>query len=260
MYSSAQAWHHFFPLFSLLDFLVTRNNFLTFLVWRLLFSSLLTVNLLWIQKKQSYSHTLLLTFIGYLVGGALISLMCRVGELGTIYYGGIILMMIGAAGLLPITVKQAIISGFALYSVYILLILTARSPSPPMLQTLFSNSFFFLSFVIVTSILCLENSKARQRQFQLRTNIISLGKKLSRRTANLQSSIDTRMREIEESNIRYRYLYDKINDFVVLINQQGEYLLANKCFNQTFKDGKKKNDEASFFDTVHTADLPVVKK
>lgn len=250
----------FFPLFSLLDFLVTRSNFLTFLLWRLLFSSLLTVNLLWIKKKHSYSHTLLLTFIGYLTGGAIISLMCRVGELGTIYYGGIILMMIGASGLLPISVKQAIVSGLALYSVYISIILSAGMVSPLTLQTLFNNSFFFLSFIIVTSVLCLENSKARLRQFQLRTNIISLGNKLSRRTANLQSSIDTRMREIEESNIRYRYLYDKINDFVVLINQKGEILLANNCFNQKFNYGDETSDKTPFFNTVHTDDLPVVKK
>ncbi len=250
----------FFPLFSILDFLVTRNNFFTFLLWRLLFSSLLAVNLLWIKKKHSYSHTLLLTFIGYLVGGALVSLMCRVGELGTIYYSGIILMMIGATGLLPITVKQAIVSGLALYSVYILIILSAIMPSQPTLQTLFNNSFFFLSFIIVTSVLCLENSKARLRQFQLRTNIKSLGNTLYQRTTNLQSSIDSRMKKIKEADIRYRYLYDKINDFVVLINQNGEVLLENNSFKQSFNHGGNKKDKASLLDIVHAADLPVVKE
>ncbi len=250
----------FFPLFSILDFTLTRGNFSTFLIWRLLYASLLSLSLAWIHKNPTFSKTLVLTFIGYLTGGALISLMCCVGEQNTIYYGGIILMMIGATGLLPITMKQAIVSGLAIYGVYVIFILTAHTHTPPMLQNLFSNSFFFLSFVIVTSVLCLENSKARLRQFQLRTNIKSLGKKLSHHTANLQSSIDSRMKEIEESDIRYRYLYDKITDFVVLINEKGEYLLENKCFNQTFKHGRHKSVQTSFFDIVPKADQPVVKE
>lgn len=251
----------FFPLFSFLDFLVTRNNFFMFLTWRLLFSCLLAVSLLLVKKKHSYTHALWLILGVYLIGVALLSLMCRVMEgQDSIYYGGIILMMIGAAGLLPITTKQAIISGLALYGVYALFEFSGAGLSPPVMQTFFNNSFFFLSFIIVSSILSHENSRGRLRQFKLRENIKSLGNKFSRRTANLQSSIDTRMREIEESDIRYRYLYDKINDFVVLINQKGEILLANNFFKQTFKHGENKSDEASFLDTVHTADLPVVKE
>ncbi len=180
------------------------------------------------------------------------------GEICTIYYGGIILVIIGAAGLLPLTMKQAIISGLILLGAYILPQLSMDCLTPSMKQTLFNNSFFFLSFILVTSVLCRENSKTRLRQFLLRNKIESLGSKLSSRTKNLQSTIESRMKEIEESKLRYQFLYDNISDFVILIDRKGTLLLANNRFKHAFKDVLKKKGKASFFDTVHTADRDVV--
>ena len=180
------------------------------------------------------------------------------GEICTIYCGGIILVLIGVTGFLPLTVKQAIISGFSLFGAYIIPQFFMAGLSPSIQQTLFNNSFFFISFILVTSVLSRENSKTRLRQFLLRNKIESLGSELTLRTKNLKATVKNRMKEIEESKIRYQFLYDNISDFVVLIDKNGTLLLANTRFKLAFRDVLEKNAKASFFDTVHTDDREVI--
>lgn len=250
----------FFPLFSVLDFFVSREHFLTFLVWRLLFAFFLVLILALVKKKRNYQLTLFLDFIAYLSGGALISMMCLVMEdQRFIYYGGVILMIIGITGLLPITSKQALTSGFSIVGVYILFTFSPSEHISPSLLHLSNNVFFCLLFILASSVLCHKHTQIRLRQFTLRNKIESLGKQLALHTRNLQSSVDKQMEKIEKSEIRFHYLYDKISDFVVLIDQNGKYLIENSQFKEIFKNRKGTGCEASFFDTVCPEDRTIVQ-
>ncbi|HID71018.1 MAG TPA: HD domain-containing protein [Desulfobacterales bacterium] len=250
----------FFPLFSVLDFFVSREHFLTFLVWRLLFAFFLVLILALVKKKRNYQLTLFLDFIAYLSGGALISMMCLVMEdQRFIYYGGVILMIIGITGLLPITSKQALTPGFSIVGVYILFTFSPSEHISPSLLHLSNNVFFCLLFILASSVLCHKHTQIRLRQFTLRNKIESLGKQLALHTRNLQSSVDKQMEKIEKSEIRFHYLYDKISDFVVLIDQNGKYLIENSQFKEIFKNRKGTGCEASFFDTVCPEDRTIVQ-
>lgn len=249
-----------FPLFSTLDFFVSRDYFLTFLVWRLLYAFFLLFILTLTKKKRNYHLALFLIFIAYLSGGALISMMCLVMEdHNFIYYGGIILMMIGATGLLPITSKQAIVSGFFIIGVYILFEVSSNGPISSTQESLSNNVFFFSFFIIASSILCHKHNQIRLRQFTLRNKIEALGKQLATHTQSLQSSIDTQMEKIKKSEIRFHYLYDKISDFVVLIDQNGKYLIENNQFKEIFNTRKGTGEKASFFDTVCPEDRTIIQ-
>ena len=251
----------FFPLFSILDFLVARNYFFPFLTWRLLYALLLIFSLILLKNKRNYPLALFLVLIFYLIGIAIITMMClAMKEQNLIYYGGIILMVIGAAGLLPITRNQTIISGFFILSVFICFILFSNSPKTPILQPLFNNVFFCLFFIIVSSVLCHKRTQTRLRQFKLRNKIELLGRQLSIRTQNLQSSIDNQIEEIKKSELRFHYLYDKISDFVILIDQKGNSLIENSRFSETFKDRKDTSYSASFFETVFPEDRTIIQK
>jgi len=250
----------FFPLFSILDFLVARNYFFSFLTWRILYALLLIFSIILIKNTRNQSLAIFLILSVYLIGIAIITMMCLVmDDQNLIYYGGMILMVIGAAGLLPITRKQAVISGFFILSVFILFILFSISPKTPILQPLFNNVFFCLFFIIVSSVLCHKHTQTRLRQFKLRNKIELLGRQLSRRTQNLQSSIDNQIEEIKKSEIRFHYLYDKISDFVVLIDQEGTSLIENSRFTKTFKDKKDAGCRASFFEKVFPEDRTIIQ-
>lgn len=221
----------FFPLFSILDFILFRDLFLPFLSWRIIFSLFLFVCLLWLQKVKSYILAKYLCFVSFLAGGAIISMMVvRMGTWGEGYYVGLILMMIGLAGILPLSLKESLVSGFSLYFVYALILIFYNQHLLDFFRIFFNNSFFFIAFIAVSSVLSFENSKARLRKFMIRQNIVSMGKELARYTDDLEKEVDNRMQKIEESELRYQELYNNIHDLLVLIDKQGTIMMANNFF------------------------------
>ena len=77
-----------FPLFSILDFLVTQNNFFHFLAWRIFFILLLSFSLIWTKKTYNYRVALVLFLSTYTTGIAIIAMMGLVmEEQNLIYYG-----------------------------------------------------------------------------------------------------------------------------------------------------------------------------
>ncbi len=250
----------FFPLFSILDFIIYREKFLSFLSWRISFALFLVACLVWLKNADSYKLDKYLCFICYLTGGALISLMIvRMAALGTGYYVGLILMMIGFVGILPISLKESIITGFSLYGVYAFILIFNLQKLSDFSPIFFNNSFFFISFIVVSSVLSIENSKGRLREFMIRQNIISMGKELSRYTDGLEKEVDNRMKKIEESELRYRELYNNIHDLLVLIDNQGTILMANSFFCEALDLKAEKVPGSFFFNYVCRENLETVE-
>jgi PAS domain S-box-containing protein len=250
----------FFPLFSILDFILLKEVFFPFLFWRITFSLFLFICLVWLRKVKSYNLAKWLCFVSYLTGGALIALMIvQMGPWGIGYYVGIILMMIGLAGILPLSLPESLIAGFSLYAVYAVILLSNNQHLENFYPVFFNNSFFFIAFIVVSSVLSFENSKGRLREFLVRQNIISLGGELSRYTDGLEQEVDSRMKKIKESELRYRELYNHIHDLLVLIDKKGTIIMANNFFCQALGLKEKGVPGSFFFNYVSRDNLEMVE-
>ncbi len=224
----------FFPVFSLLDSFAAREHFLIFLGYRLSFAFILVLFLQILRRINGHRLTLSLTLTAYLLGGLTITLMVlKTGGYASSYYVGLLLISVGGFALLPLTMKQAAFAGFFLYLTYALPVVVFSQPSSENLKMFFCYSFFFFFFIIVSLVQCNEETRARIRKFNLSMNLRSLNQDLFFYTHNLEDEVVKRVKKIEESELRYKELYENILDLIVLIDSEAKILLANHHFYNT---------------------------
>jgi PAS domain S-box-containing protein len=219
----------FFSFFSLLDFVHCRPWFSLFFFYRLSFVLILLGMLRLLKQPEVKRHTRPMMFAAMLLGALIISLMTvKLGGFASGYYVGILLMVAGGFSVLPLTVLQALLLGGSMYLVYAL---TVFLGSPPMdhraMIDVVNNSFFFLSIVIVTTAQCFDEIQTQVRSLRAKKSLQAINRELKHYTGNLESLVKQRMELLEESDLKFRELYNNILDLVVLIDPTGAIRMIN---------------------------------
>ncbi|MBN2299084.1 MAG: hypothetical protein JXM72_10845, partial [Deltaproteobacteria bacterium] len=107
------------PLFSILDFVVSREFFKLFLIYRLGCSGLLLLAYFVYLTKIGREYAYLLAIIAYVVSGFTISMLCvHMGGYDSFYYVGTIMVLVTFTAILPLNALQAGVSGILLYGIY----------------------------------------------------------------------------------------------------------------------------------------------
>ncbi len=253
----------FFPLFSILDFVMAREHFILFGQYRGFFSLLMAGFLLLHHKKLISSFLIAITFctIGSFI---LVLMILKIGHSGHFYYVGPLLILVGYFAVLPLHFFQAIFSGIILLLIYTVPCyldpFTFLKTSPENFKIFFNNTFFLFAFAVVGIVQCHEELKGRVREFNLKIKLKKLTGELSYYTHHLEEEVEKQLKEIEESELRYKKLYDNILDPVILLDHDGTILMANPHFYNFLK--KRREDVAgmSFFDFVDDEDVARVKQ
>ncbi|HEB50840.1 MAG TPA: HD domain-containing protein [Desulfobulbus sp.] len=226
----------FFLFFSLLDLAVCREYFVLFFLFRLGFVLLLLAILHLLRLPAAANYVRPLVFLALLLGSGAISLMAtHLGGFISDYYVGILLMMAGSIAVLPLTGREAALIGFSMYSVY-LLILLAGAPRLESRDLAYAvnDSFFFFAVIAITALQCFDDMRVRRKTFQAKENLKSAKQELTGYTTNLEELVHMRLEELEESDLRFKDLYDNILDLVVLLDSQGIVRMANRRFAEVF--------------------------
>ncbi len=250
-----------YPLFTILDFVVARQHFAPFGVYRIVFALFCLLLLLLLHFPAGRRHVFLISLIAYIAGGCTISMMIvKLGGYDSTYYVGILMVLVTYAAMLPLTVPQAILSGALLYVIYAAPILVFNRPTAAGLNIFFGYNFFFIFLYVISVLKCSAETKARKREFILRTELNDLNTKLAYHARHLEHEVDKRARALEESELRYRELYENIVDMVLLVDRRGRILKANPRFYETL--GAENVDGgrlAVFRDILHPDDAQRVE-
>ncbi len=213
----------FFPLFSLLDFIYRRDLFILFLVYRLLYVTVLCIliNLLRLHAIKKYAPFLM--YAAMLLGGFVISLMTvHQGGFASGYYVGILLMIAGALSALPLTALQALSYGLSMYAVYVLTVLLGNGfPDSAQRIDAASNSFFFLAIVGIAAIQSFDDFHTLRRQLRAKLSISTIRAELAAFTDGLEAIVQQRLAQLQETDLKYHDLYTSITDLVVLVDTAG---------------------------------------
>jgi PAS domain S-box-containing protein len=213
----------FFSLFALLDFIFSREHFSTFLLYRLAYvvTILLFINLLRLPALAGTAPFLM--FAALQLGTFTISLMTvQLGGFSSGYYVGILLMVAGAFSVLPLPALQVFVTGLSMYLVYIITVMLGMEQlGKPQLVHAANNSFFFLSIVGVTVVQSYDESQNFLRSLRAKQSLQSIRTKLAAYTGDLEGIVQQRLEELEESDLKYRDLYDNMMDLVMLIDTGG---------------------------------------
>ena len=247
------------PLFSILDYYVVRRFAELFFAYRAACASAFFVLMLVYFTNWGRKYPFAMGIAGYVIAGATISAMTFQMGWDSYYYVGILMVLVTFAALLPLNVKQSTVTGLLLYLIYALPMMLFIEHTPNDLRVFFNNSFFFVFFIVITIIQCYEDEKARRREFNLRVELDVLAERLSYYAQNLEIEVDKRAKQLEETEFRYRELYENIIDIVILVDRSSKILMANPRFYDTIglKDGDKL--DFSFMSFVHPVDVPIVQ-
>ncbi|MGE4559569.1 MAG: HD domain-containing phosphohydrolase [Desulfobulbus sp.] len=219
----------FFSFFSLLDYVHARPFFSLFLAYRLSFVLVLIglLQLLRVPEMKRYCREVM--FGAILLGTLVIALMTvKLGGFGSGYYVGILLMIAGGFSVLPLNMTQSLGLGGAMYLIYALTVyLGSRPLDPEAVNYCINNSFFFLSIVIVTTVQCFDEIQTLLNSLRAQKSLHTINTELKHYTGNLESLVKKRMAQLEESDLKFRDLYNNILDLVVLIDENGLIQMIN---------------------------------
>ena len=220
-----------YPLFTILDFVVARQHLELFITYRVVFALFCLLLLCLLLLPVGRRHVFPISLIAYVAGGCTISTMIvKLGGYDSSYYVGILMVLVTYTAMLPLTVLQAIFSGAMLYVIYVAPIFLFSQPTTASLDTFFSYNFFFVFLYVISVLQCSAETKARKTEFALRTELSNLNDKLAYHAQNLEREVDKRARALEESELRYRELYENIVDLVLLVDCRGQILESQPTF------------------------------
>ncbi len=238
-----------FPLFLVLDYFVARDSFEIFLVYRILVSFFLLILLFVHSKPVSKNHLFAISLIGLICCGAAISLMVlQTGGYTSFYYVGMICILVAFTSILPLNLYQSLFSGIIMYLIYVIPVLVFSQANPARQLVFFNNNFFFFFFLIVSVVKSHEDYKSRLIEFKLR-------KDLDYYAANLEREVKHRIQKHEDSELRYKELYENILDSLVVMDSSGTVLIANPNFYKLIGTNKALGKHPSFLEVVHPDDL-----
>ena len=139
------------PFFSVLDYVVVREHFNLFFLYRITCSALLLVLLFIYFTRFGRKHAYGLVTLAYVIAAFTISMMCvKMGGYPSFYYVGMIMVLVTVV-ILPLSTLQTAMYGVLVYLIYAVPIVLFTRPSAESLKIFFSNSFF-LCFTL--SVLC----------------------------------------------------------------------------------------------------------
>ncbi len=248
------------PLFSVLDYMIVRQYFSSFLIARLI-CSLLFIALLVLHYQQfGREHPFVIAILAYVLAGITISFMViKMGGYDSFYYVGIILVLVTCSTILPLDAMQSTFAGLLLYLIYAVPIFLFCERTNDSMMVFFNNSFFFASFIVISIIQCLEDTNARVGKFNMEMELDSHAKKLAYYAEHLETEVDKRAKELEDSELRYRNLYENIIDMVILVDRHGQLLLANPLFYSNLCISNITDRNVSIKDWVHEDDVLLVR-
>ncbi|ACN15144.1 two component protein (transcriptional response regulator/sensory box) [Desulforapulum autotrophicum HRM2] len=243
----------FFPLFSVLDYVVVKNHFRLFFTIRIATALffLILVGILSTPKWKRYPFPIAVT--GLIFSGAAISIMVvKTGGYVSFYYVGMICLLVAFTSILPLNLYQSIGSCVLMNLTYIIPVLIFGQSGPGDGLIFFNNNFFFIFFMAVSVVKSYKDYESRREEFRLR-------KDLNYYAGNLELEVQRRIKKQEESELKYKELYENIMDSLVVMDTSGKVLIANPKFYQLIGEKKQTKQGLSFLDFVHPADLQNVR-
>jgi PAS domain S-box-containing protein len=189
------------------------------------------------DRKKKFAKATGLT--GYVIVVLItLAMIHRMGGVNSPYYVGLILAMTIYAALAPLTTRQTLLSGLLVVGLYTFIVAAGDTGRDDFPIELFANLFFMSSVVIIVATQSWADTRARQREYQLRVQESEVAEQLSRQAEELELEVEKRSREQAASEARYRLLFNQIADDVVLVTAEGEILQANSNFSRHYLPGQ----------------------
>ncbi|GAB4489614.1 MAG: hypothetical protein OHK006_21480 [Thermodesulfovibrionales bacterium] len=214
-------------LLALLDYVVTPENFVRFLAYRLC-TAALTMGLFFLLRyHRSAAYQNFLILCGSVLTAMMVELMIlSFGGHTSPYYAGMIIIAVFIFGFLPISARMtALVSGSVL-AVYILPLLVFDTITD---TRVFINNVSFLTAAALGSILWrYYNQKLLTSKFSLEFELSRDKEQLAKYSTQLENLVEERTRELNQSEFMLRSLFENANEGIIITDAKGIVLDLNQ--------------------------------
>ena len=220
----------FFTLsLSILDYLVTPENFKKFLVYRLIWASVLLIfYFLYKSKRNKYLQSIIAILAIFLSASMIELMILSFGGHQSSYYAGIGLVVIYVLGFLPLSFKMSALIIFSVYAVYLLPILFMDNITN--VRIFANNTIFLAAFVLAGLGWRYFNQRLLIKKVSLEYDLSKDKEQLETYSTHLEELVQERTKDLSISEQRFRALFDNANDGVVVLDKNGIIINMNNKF------------------------------
>ncbi len=215
-----------FLLLGIMDYFSTPENFKRFLIYRFAVSFSLVI-LHFINKKISNKYRSILFLIAITISAIAIELMILdFGGHRSIYYAGMIILVVCAFGLTPLTLSVSLLGMCIVYFIYLVPILLLDTITD--FRTFFSLNSFLISFLIIAAIWRYLSNKSLTNELSLQYDLTQQKEQLEKYSTQLEQLVEERTRELHKSELFLSSLFDYANDGIMIMDRDGKILKVNQ--------------------------------
>ncbi len=210
-----------------LDYFASPSNFKTFLYYRIIASLCFIIIFFFNRKKVNRVYQSTLSIIAGTIVAVIIALMIKdFGGHQSVYFAGIILLIIYVFGLIPFTLQTTLIAAFIIYSIYLLPIISYDS---------ITNKSFFISsnsFILACtfSLLLLRHLSHKRliKEFGLQYDLDQQKEQLKIYSTQLEQLVSERTKELTISETWHRAIFDNATDGIMVLDKNGIIINVNQ--------------------------------
>ncbi len=217
-------------ILSLLDLFVTPENFRRFLIYRAVTALIFVLFYFVIRLKRQKSFQIATIILATFVVSAMVELMIlSLGGHQSIYYAGMIIVLIFIFGFLPLfSFKITFLLALIAYSTYVLPILLFDHITN--IQVFVSNNVFLLASISIGVMWRHYNDKLLISKLSLEYDLSQEKERLKEYSTHLEELVAQRTRELAISEQKYRGLFDNASDGVAVYDTSGAIINVNHKF------------------------------
>ena len=210
----------------LLDYLITPEKFTLFLIYRLVASSLIFLLYLLNRKKISRMRHHFVTISAAVTASSAIALMiASFGGHQSIYFVGMILLIIYILALTPLNVKMTVVAAIIIYLIYLV---------PILLYDTITNRIFFInanafiiSVIFAVLVLRILMHQRFVNELSLQYDLDQQKKQLEVYSRQLEDMVQKRTQELQKSEQWHRALFENATDGIVVLDKNGIIINVN---------------------------------
>ncbi|MDH4163642.1 MAG: ATP-binding protein [Nitrospirota bacterium] len=217
-----------FPLLAFMDYFVSPENFRRFMIYRLAISAILIVLYYLNRLKRNIVYQYSICAVATALSAVVIELaVMQSGGQSSPYYAAMLILIICALGLVPISMWFAVTLVLIIYGTYVIPILLA---GPVTSGVFISNNAFMVSMTVIALILRYHNQKLLVSEIQLREELSAEKAKLEHYTTGLQDLVDAKTHALADSEQKYRALFENAMDGIAVLDRKGAIVNVNARF------------------------------
>lgn len=265
------AWAAFFGAFfyiflSLLDYIATPDNFLSFITLRLVGALFLMVIYIIYKKGLNRKYQLILIYSGVIISLCIIEFMIiNFGGHRSPYYAGIFILIIVILGFIPLNLRHALIITIIGLLAYVVPILYFDKNIN---YRVFAIPVFFLASTFTIGNIWRYLAQKRlinelTLQYNLdkeRLRLKEYSDKLEEYSHRLEDMVAERTKELVAANKKYAALFEHANDGILIIDISGKIIDVNHKFCELFEMDKSQLIGIHFWNLEHEKDDAVKLK